>query len=127
MIYDSLGYFVLITASNVINLILFLTNQQTQSAAVSLSYLSIWIMTQRILIDLHEASMQYQDGDVFTTTPSTVKTSPALRRVETPTESNKNKEWTEPSLGAIHSAEHGEAPLDIRSKGQDEKRIILAQ
>lgn len=56
MLYDGLGYFVALTASNILNLILYRASDvNIQSAGVSLSYSVTWIMSQRILIHLRDA------------------------------------------------------------------------
>jgi len=111
MICDGLGYFVLLTVTNIFNLILLRTSEQTQSAAVSLSYVATWIMTQRILIDLHEASLKRQDRDeVVTITKSIKSPQEASHAIRTQFESNKDDDWTEPSLDGASSAERGEQP-----------------
>lgn len=115
MICDGLGYFVLLTATNIFNLILFRTNEQTQAAGASLSYISTWIMTQRILIDLNEASIERQKKESLVTITRTVTSAPDVRRaIRSQLESNKEEEedWTEPSLDVTSSAERGER-LDV--------------
>lgn len=55
LIYDGIGYFVVLTASNVLNLILYhTTDVSTQSAGASMGYAVTWIMSQRILIHVQE-------------------------------------------------------------------------
>ncbi|KIK35828.1 hypothetical protein CY34DRAFT_557749, partial [Suillus luteus UH-Slu-Lm8-n1] len=55
LIYDGIGYFIVLTASNVLNLILYhTTNFDTQSAGASMGYAVTWIMSQRILIHIRE-------------------------------------------------------------------------
>lgn len=55
LIYDGIGYFITLTVSNVLNLILYhTTNFQTQSAGASMGYAVTWIMSQRILIHIRE-------------------------------------------------------------------------
>jgi hypothetical protein len=57
MIYDGLGYFLVLTGVNVFNLILYrASNQAVQSAGASMGYAVTWIMSQRILIHLRELS-----------------------------------------------------------------------
>jgi len=57
MIYDGLGYFLILTAVNVFNLVLYReSNQAVQSAGASLGYAVTWIMSQRILLHLRELS-----------------------------------------------------------------------
>ncbi|KAG2122475.1 hypothetical protein DEU56DRAFT_73583 [Suillus clintonianus] len=55
LIYDGIGYFIVLTASNVLNLILYHTTSfDTQSAGASVGYAVTWIMSQRILIHIRE-------------------------------------------------------------------------
>ncbi|KAG2141414.1 uncharacterized protein EDB93DRAFT_634199 [Suillus bovinus] len=55
LIYDGVGYFVVLTASNVLNLILYHTTDfQTQVCRASMGYAVTWIMSQRILIHVRE-------------------------------------------------------------------------
>ncbi|KAG2139323.1 hypothetical protein DEU56DRAFT_326765 [Suillus clintonianus] len=57
LIYDGIGYFVVLTGSNIFNIILYHTSDiQTQAAGASLGFAVIWIMSQRILIHLRELS-----------------------------------------------------------------------
>ncbi|KAG2153922.1 hypothetical protein DEU56DRAFT_429060 [Suillus clintonianus] len=59
LIYDGIGYFVVLSAANVLNLILYhTTNIETQSAGASIGYAVTWIMSQRILINIREPSTQ---------------------------------------------------------------------
>lgn len=55
MMYDGLIFFVVLTAVNILNLILYRQlDLTTQSTGVSLGYAVVWIMSQRILIHLRE-------------------------------------------------------------------------
>lgn len=57
LIYDGIGYFVVLTGSNIFNIVLYHTsNIQTQAAGASIGFAVIWIMSQRILIHLRELS-----------------------------------------------------------------------
>lgn len=57
LIYDGIGYFIVLTGSNVLNIVLYHTsNIQTQAAGASIGFAVIWIMSQRILIHLRELS-----------------------------------------------------------------------
>jgi len=52
-----LAYFICLTAVNALNLSLYASYEGvTQSEAVTLGYTLIWILSQRILIDLHDLS-----------------------------------------------------------------------
>jgi len=60
MIYDGLGYFVVLTASNILNIILYRTSDEAlQSSGASLAYAVVWIMSQRILIRLQEMAAEF--------------------------------------------------------------------
>ncbi|KAG1797332.1 uncharacterized protein HD556DRAFT_251259 [Suillus plorans] len=55
LIYDGIGYFLVLSVSNVLNLIFYhTTNIETQSAGASIGYTVTWIMSQRILINIRE-------------------------------------------------------------------------
>jgi hypothetical protein len=57
MIYDGLGYFLVLTAVNAFNLVLYrASDQAVQSAGASMGYAITWIMSQRILLHLRELS-----------------------------------------------------------------------
>lgn len=57
LIYDGVGYFIVLSAANLLNLILYHTsNAETQLAGASLGYAVTWIMSQRILINIREMS-----------------------------------------------------------------------
>ncbi|KAG1782970.1 hypothetical protein EV702DRAFT_235026 [Suillus placidus] len=59
LIYDGIGYFIVLTASNALNLAFYhTTNLQTQSAGASVGYAVTWIMTQRILINVRAPDAQ---------------------------------------------------------------------
>ncbi|KAG1755253.1 uncharacterized protein EDB91DRAFT_283296 [Suillus paluster] len=61
LIYDGIGYFIALSAVNVLNLILYHTTDfETQSAGASIAYAVTWIMSQRILI--HVGEMAESDG-----------------------------------------------------------------
>ncbi|PPQ98410.1 hypothetical protein CVT24_004089 [Panaeolus cyanescens] len=58
MLYDGLGYLVVLTAVNILNLILYRTSAEIQvrisfTAGASLAYCVSWIMSQRLLIHLY--------------------------------------------------------------------------
>lgn len=62
MVYDGLGYLIVLSASNVFNFTLYISYrhvQDVQSAGVSVCYAVTWIMSQRLLTHLHEV---YVDG-----------------------------------------------------------------
>ncbi|KAG1767319.1 hypothetical protein EV702DRAFT_1147403 [Suillus placidus] len=57
LMYDGIGYFIVLSAVNLLNLILYhTTNAETQSAGASLGYAVTWIMSQQILINIREMS-----------------------------------------------------------------------
>ncbi|KAN0130715.1 hypothetical protein V8E53_011390 [Lactarius tabidus] len=57
MIYDGLGFFVALTVANIINAVLYRSRNSTlQVAGAPLSGVVTWIMSQRILINLQDAS-----------------------------------------------------------------------
>lgn len=61
MFYDGLGYFLVLTAANVLNLILYrAADEAYQSSGASVGYAVTWIMSQRILIHLRDAAAEHQ-------------------------------------------------------------------
>ncbi|KAG2748392.1 hypothetical protein P692DRAFT_20953801 [Suillus brevipes Sb2] len=61
LIYDGIGYFIVLSAANVLNLVFYhTTNVQTQTAGASVGYAVTWIMTQRILINVRGKSQDTQ-------------------------------------------------------------------
>jgi len=59
LIYHGLGYFLALTAVNLLNLMIFRsTLDPTQSAAVPISYTTTWIFSQKLLIHLNDISLK---------------------------------------------------------------------
>ncbi|KAH9177314.1 hypothetical protein EDB89DRAFT_1935952 [Lactarius sanguifluus] len=59
ILYDGLGYFVVLTLMNAVNIVLFRgIHNVIQTSGASLGYAVTWIMSQRILIHLHETRMK---------------------------------------------------------------------
>ncbi|KAG2139320.1 hypothetical protein DEU56DRAFT_980336 [Suillus clintonianus] len=57
LMYDGIGYFVVLTGSNILNVVLYRESDvQAQSAGASIGYAVTWIMSQQILI--HQQEMQ---------------------------------------------------------------------
>jgi hypothetical protein len=58
LFYDGLGYMVVLTVANVLNLILYRNSvgKGVQSSGASFGYMVVWIMSQRILIHIHDAA-----------------------------------------------------------------------
>ncbi|OSX63507.1 hypothetical protein POSPLADRAFT_1055562 [Postia placenta MAD-698-R-SB12] len=60
MFFDGLGFFVILTAVNVFNLILFRTSDKlTQASGTCLGEALTWIMSQKILIHLRDAAADH--------------------------------------------------------------------
>ncbi|KAF5386139.1 hypothetical protein D9615_002347 [Tricholomella constricta] len=64
MLYDGIGYFVALAAVNVLNLILYKKAQDIQTAAASLAYCVSWIMSQRLLMHLYDASRERRNESI---------------------------------------------------------------
>jgi len=66
MLYDGIGYFVVLAAINVLNLILFRVRNwlDLQTAAASLAYTVSWIMSQRLLMHLYDASRERRNENI---------------------------------------------------------------
>lgn len=72
---DGIGYFIALTCINILNLLLFRTTvtPELQSSAVALSYAFILIMSSRIILHMHEASLEHREtgalaGGIITVT-----------------------------------------------------------
>jgi len=79
VVYDGLGYLAMLTASNVINLMLYLWYEQredVQSAAVSVGYALTWIMSQRLLTHLHGVYTESRSHNVTPITPTPIASFP---------------------------------------------------
>ncbi|KAF9476367.1 hypothetical protein BDN70DRAFT_882542 [Pholiota conissans] len=63
MLYDGLGYLIALTVVNILNLILYKQAQDIQTAGASLGYCASWIMSQRLLIHLYDASRERRDSE----------------------------------------------------------------
>jgi hypothetical protein len=64
MFYDGLGYFAVLTAANIVNLIFYLRSRPAlQSSASNLGFTVVWIMSQRILIHLRELAAESNTPD----------------------------------------------------------------
>ncbi|KAF9528511.1 hypothetical protein CPB83DRAFT_313968 [Crepidotus variabilis] len=63
MLYDGIGYLIVLTAANVLNALLFLGREDVQTAGASLGYCVTWIMTQRLLIHLYDASREHREEE----------------------------------------------------------------
>ncbi|KAJ2916283.1 hypothetical protein MD484_g4094, partial [Candolleomyces efflorescens] len=62
MLYDGLGYLLVLTGVNILNLLLYKTSAEIQTAGSSLGYCVSWIMSQRLLIHLYDASRERNEG-----------------------------------------------------------------
>jgi len=69
LFYDGLGYLVVLTLVNILNLILYRNSQGkgVQSSGASFGYMVVWIMSQRILIHIHEAAEARAHGRIIVT------------------------------------------------------------
>ncbi|KAF9788546.1 hypothetical protein BJ322DRAFT_642481 [Thelephora terrestris] len=67
LFYDGLGYMITLTGVNILNLILYRNSvgKSVQSSGASFGYLVVWIMSQRILIHIHEAAEDRAHQRIF--------------------------------------------------------------
>lgn len=67
LFYDGLGYMVTLTAVNVLNLILYRNSvgKNAQSSGAAFGYMIVWIMSQQILIHIHEAAEEHNRRRIF--------------------------------------------------------------
>jgi len=65
MLYDGLGYFVVLTCANVLNIVLYRASDQSiQSSGASFGYTVVWIMSQKLLLHIREAATERRRGIV---------------------------------------------------------------
>ncbi|KAL5498685.1 hypothetical protein ACEPAH_2040 [Sanghuangporus vaninii] len=88
LLYEGLGYFVVLTAVNVFNLVLYLReNENNQSSGASLGYVLIFIMSQTILIRQRDYADKY---NAASSSPSTSHHQVSVsRRLDTTREINE--------------------------------------
>lgn len=69
MLFDGVGYFVALTAANMANLLFYKLNSNAalQTAAASSGYAITFIMSQKLLIHLHEASVEHNSANGLVT------------------------------------------------------------
>ncbi|KAH7925925.1 hypothetical protein BV22DRAFT_396316 [Leucogyrophana mollusca] len=121
MLYDGMGYFVLLTVTNTVNLILYRTIAPIQAAAVTVGYVVTWIMSQKLLINLHEAQVHHRMANAVATGASiasqfhehtdTKSNSSPNHSCGISPPSRKPDEWTVPDFDC--EAE-GDNQLDVR-------------
>ncbi|KAK1225285.1 hypothetical protein PQX77_011804 [Marasmius sp. AFHP31] len=82
MLYDGIGYFVFLTGVNVVNLIIYRQKSDIQTAGASLGYAATWIFTQRLLIHLHEMSLERRNESMYEayTISQTISSAQAVNR-----------------------------------------------
>lgn len=82
MLYDGIGYFVFLTGVNVVNLMIYRSNSEMQTAGASLGYAATWIFTQRLLIHLHEMSLDRRNESMYEayTISQTISSARAVNR-----------------------------------------------
>ncbi|KAH7916523.1 hypothetical protein BJ138DRAFT_283961 [Hygrophoropsis aurantiaca] len=122
MLYDGMGYFVLLTVTNTVNLNLYRSSAPIQAAAVTVGYVLTWIMSQKLLINLHDAQMQHRMVNAISTGasitsqnhPRDVKASSSLSNGRShnipPSSSRKQDEWTVPEF---RCEDEGEDPTHM--------------
>ncbi|KAL5514350.1 hypothetical protein ACEPAG_2438 [Sanghuangporus baumii] len=87
LLYEGLGYFVVLTAVNIFNLVLYLReDENNQSSGASLGYVLIFIMSQRILIRQRDYADKYNAASSLPSTSHQVSVS---RRLDTTREINE--------------------------------------
>ncbi|KAG6821022.1 hypothetical protein H0H93_007912 [Arthromyces matolae] len=135
MLYDGIGYFValagkfsseatmilsltLLVAVNVLNLILYRKAQDIQTAAASLAYCISWIMSQRLLLHLYDASREHRDQSAvegFTVTRHLDSAKEVNRAVRSQFDrkSRETFDLTVPDFDLITDTEHGRLPEQL--------------
>jgi len=130
MLYDGLGYLIVLTGINIFNLILFKTSQDIQTAASSLAYSVSWIMSQRLLIHLYDASREHREDDLsgaeITITKNIGSARDISRVVRTQFDHKNETPFELARRPHIESGtEEGEYPDDIGIQVRIEKTVKL--
>ncbi|KAF9219601.1 hypothetical protein BS17DRAFT_789051 [Gyrodon lividus] len=60
MLYDGMGYFVMLTVPNAVNLALFQSHDPIQTAAVTIGYVMTWLMSQKLILNQYKARMHHR-------------------------------------------------------------------
>jgi len=121
ILHDGLGYFVALTLMNAANIILFRgTGHAIQTSGASLGYSITWIMSQRILIHLHEARTDQKCIDVAHLPISHVIVS------STPLDGEaKHKASVGRGVNAASPVKHGVTGSDIDRHVRVERSIVV--
>ncbi|KAG7090943.1 hypothetical protein E1B28_010015 [Marasmius oreades] len=82
MLYDGIGYFVFLTAVNVANLMIYREGTDIQTFRASFGYTATWILSQRLLIHLHEMSLERRNESMYEayTISQTISSAQAVNR-----------------------------------------------
>lgn len=101
LFYDGLGYMVTLTAVNILNLILYRNSvgKSVQSSGASFGYMIIWIMSQRILIHIHDAAEERTRRGIFVT--HQVSAPRDITNAMRNQFNNSTKDGTEPAEGEL--------------------------
>ncbi|KDR75305.1 hypothetical protein GALMADRAFT_249322 [Galerina marginata CBS 339.88] len=130
MLYDGIGYLVVLTGVNIVNVVLFKTSQDIQTAAASLAYCVSWIMSQRLLIHLYDASRERReeslDGAEVTITKNIATARDVSRVVRTQFDQKTNTPFDLSRRPHTESGtDEGEYPDDIGVQVRIERTVRL--
>ncbi|KAG2340467.1 hypothetical protein BDR05DRAFT_537188 [Suillus weaverae] len=118
LIYDGIGYFIVLSAANVLNLILYHTTDiETQSAGASIGYAVTWIMSQRILINIREPDAQRLENVIVarpTLTPQKKVMSGLRSQFESKGNSKSSRSPIDAEFGPKSPHNSNDMELDIR-------------
>ncbi|EJD05499.1 uncharacterized protein FOMMEDRAFT_17789 [Fomitiporia mediterranea MF3/22] len=107
LLYEGLGYFVILTAINIANLVLYLKQSEaTQSTGASLGYVIIFIMSQRILLRQREFADKYSKSSALSSGSDEVSVSQRLdttREINDALRSQFETYTSKPSFSQSHS------------------------
>jgi len=109
MLYDGLGYLVVLTATNILNLILYKTTQEIQTAGASLGYCVSWIMSQRLLVHLYDASRERREDESFEAAITISKNVEGAHNISRAVRSQFEHKSTDPFVLSRHARDSGEA------------------
>ncbi|KAF8973185.1 hypothetical protein BDZ97DRAFT_659780 [Flammula alnicola] len=132
MVYDGLGYLIVLTGTNILNLILYKQSQDIQTAGASLGYCVSWIMSQRLLIHLYDASRERREETDFDAAVTISKNITGARDVSRVVRTNFDQKSNTPfdlsrrvNNPTESAIEEGEYPDDVGVQVRIERTVKL--
>jgi len=134
MLADGVWYFVVLALINFLNVVFYRATSldDVQTAAASLGYCATWIMSQRLLIHLHEASVERRNesiGAAVTITQHMTSARDVSRAIRSQFESKNGMglELTVPDFDLESGAPGSEEDVDVHVRIERTVKIERVQ